>query len=147
MARKPGRAKGLPIATSVLLAVAAAAAISLLPFDRPCLCTVDGGDSFELVEKSSLASQLVGFSSSRQVSKGAVFPGVGSVQSRWCLVPLDVVYLDDEGRVLEVEQLDPGKQGQTVEGARHVVELPCGEAEKQGIEVGSRLSFPGNRAD
>lgn len=147
MDRKRERAKGLSIATSILLAVVASASISLIPFDKPCFCMVDGECSFELMEKSSLVSQLVGFSLSEHVGKGAVFPGVSSVQSHWCRVPLDVVYLDDEGRVLEVEQLDPGKQGQTVEGARHVVELPCGEAEKQGIEVGSRLSFSGNRAD
>ena len=54
--------------------------------------------------------------------------------------PIDVLYLDREGRVIRLaEKMQPNRIGPLVWRARSVVELPAGAIEKGGTKVGDRL--------
>ncbi len=50
--------------------------------------------------------------------------------------PIDVVYLDRDGRVLHLERCDPGAMGSKVKGAKRVLELAPGRAQAFGLAIG-----------
>ena len=54
--------------------------------------------------------------------------------------PLDLIFLDQNGRVLEtIDCLEPWQRSGWVEGARYAVEVPTGTLESSGTRVGDRL--------
>ncbi|CAN5802332.1 hypothetical protein BH23ACT12_BH23ACT12_07660 [soil metagenome] len=53
--------------------------------------------------------------------------------------PIDVVHLSRKGVVLRVRTQQPGRVGRFVLGARWVLEMDAGEADRLGIRVGARL--------
>jgi uncharacterized membrane protein (UPF0127 family) len=63
------------------------------------------------------------------------------------LVPLDIVFLDDAGRVVEVVmdaqpcRAEPCPRFTPSRPARAVLELSAGTAATHGLEVGSRIEF------
>jgi uncharacterized membrane protein (UPF0127 family) len=63
------------------------------------------------------------------------------------LIPLDIVYLDDAGRVVELVadaqpcSAEPCPRFTTSRPARAVLEIPAGSAAAHGIEVGSTITF------
>lgn len=44
--------------------------------------------------------------------------------------PIDVVYLDNDFRVLKTESVQPWRIGSFVKGAKHIIEIKYGKAEK-----------------
>ena len=55
---------------------------------------------------------------------------------------LDVLFLDDRGRVLElVRSLRPWKRTRKVAGARYVLEVPAGTIDASGTRAGDELSW------
>jgi uncharacterized membrane protein (UPF0127 family) len=53
--------------------------------------------------------------------------------------PIDAVWLDRDLTVLDISaELDPWKTARC-RGAKAVVELPAGEAERRGVQPGDRL--------
>lgn len=55
---------------------------------------------------------------------------------------LDVLFLDEKGRVLEVyRSLRPWKRTRRVGGARYVLEVPVGTIDASGTDVGDELSW------
>jgi len=55
---------------------------------------------------------------------------------------LDVLFLDDRGRVLElVRSLRPWKRTRKVQGARYVLEVPAETIDASGTQVGDELSW------
>lgn len=66
-----------------------------------------------------------------------------------CLIPLDIVWLDAERRIVEISESTPPCKGEAWEcpyyGGNHdaqfVVELAGGMARKYGLKLGDRLSF------
>lgn len=66
------------------------------------------------------------------------------VHTFFMLVPIDVVFLDKEGRVIKVcRNLKPFRAAGPVKKAWAVLEMAQGEAERRGIEEGGRLEFGG----
>lgn len=56
--------------------------------------------------------------------------------------PLDIVFLDGKGRVLElVSSLRPWKRTRRVPGAAYVLEVPNGTIRISGTEVGDELTW------
>jgi len=54
--------------------------------------------------------------------------------------PIDVLYLDDEGKVAHVSySLRPNRLGPLVQRAHSVVELPAGTIVRSGTKIGDRL--------
>lgn len=53
---------------------------------------------------------------------------------------LDIAYVDDNGRVIGIERMTPGGSGYGSDAAiAAALELAAGEAERLGIQVGTRL--------
>ena len=79
--------------------------------------------------------------SSLPSGEGILLRPAASVHTFFMRFSIDVVFLDDELRVVAIAaDLRPwravGKRG-----ARVVVELPAGECERRGLEVGDQLRF------
>ena len=56
--------------------------------------------------------------------------------------PLDVIFLDGEGRILELAPgMRPWKTTKRISGARSVLEVPAGTVEETGTRVGDLLSW------
>jgi hypothetical protein len=73
--------------------------------------------------------------------EGILLRPAGSIHTFFMRFPIDVVFLNEEGVVVEVvPRLQPWRAA-GVKGARSVLELSAGEAESRGIEVGSKLQF------
>jgi uncharacterized protein len=71
--------------------------------------------------------------------EGLLLRPASSVHTAFMRFPIDVVFLDREGRVLKIARdLRPWKSAMGRK-ARAVLELPAGESERRGIEVGERL--------
>jgi uncharacterized protein len=71
--------------------------------------------------------------------EGILLRPASSVHTAFMRFSIDAVFLDREGRVLKIARnLRPWK---TAGGrkAKAVLELPAGEAERRGIELGARL--------
>ncbi|MCC5859589.1 MAG: DUF192 domain-containing protein [Ectothiorhodospiraceae bacterium] len=57
-------------------------------------------------------------------------------------VPLDILFIREDGTVSEIHRMDPG-DGLTTPSSRvrYALELPVGEAEALGLTVGDRMRF------
>ncbi len=75
--------------------------------------------------------------------------GLRSIWMKGCAVALDVAFLDDDARVLEVATLRPPTEtGGDVEAvrsarpARYVLEMPAGFFARHGLGEGTRVALP-----
>ena len=65
-----------------------------------------------------------------------------AIHTWWMTFELDVLFLDDRGRVLElVRSLRPWKRTRKVAGARYVLEVPAGTIDASGTRAGDELSW------
>lgn len=71
--------------------------------------------------------------------EGLLLRPAGSVHTAFMRFAIDIVFLDDDLGVIGVEPRVPPWRVKGRRGARSVLELPAGEAEAQGIDVGDRL--------
>jgi hypothetical protein len=79
--------------------------------------------------------------SSLPAGEGILLRPAGSVHTFFMRFPIDVVFLDGE---LEVVGVAPALAPWRVagkRGAKAVVELPAGECERRGVDVGDRLAL------
>lgn len=64
------------------------------------------------------------------------------VHMHWMTYPLDIVFLDDEGRVVALYHgLQPWRFSKTHKGAACAVEFPKGTLERTETAVGDRLTW------
>jgi uncharacterized membrane protein (UPF0127 family) len=71
--------------------------------------------------------------------EGILLQPASSIHTAFMLFPIDVVFLSEDFEVLDVRsQLKPWRTA-SCRGAKVVVELAAGEAERRGVEVGDRL--------
>lgn len=71
--------------------------------------------------------------------EGVLLRPAGSVHTFFMRFPIDVVFLDREGRVLRVAEAVPPWRTAAARGARSVLELRAGECERRGVEAGDVL--------
>jgi uncharacterized membrane protein (UPF0127 family) len=65
-----------------------------------------------------------------------------AVHTFWMSFDLDVLFLDEKGRVLElVRSLAPWKRTRRIPGAQYVLEVPAGTIEASGTQAGDELSW------
>jgi uncharacterized protein len=89
----------------------------------------------------SFATRLRGLmgSSSLPTGGGMLFPRTRSVHTHFMRFPIDVVFLDDENRIVSiVPRLSPWRAAASPR-ARSVLELPAGECERLGLNEGERI--------
>ncbi len=74
--------------------------------------------------------------------EGLLLRPAGSIHTAFMRFPIDAVFLDGDGSILRVTAgLAPWRTA-ACRGARAVLELPEGAAERAGISVGDRLQVP-----
>ena len=85
--------------------------------------------------------RFVGLMGRREVPRdwALFFPCCRSVHTCFMRVPIDVVYLSVEGRVLGREQLEPWRLGHAPAGTEHVMECAAGQASEWGIVTGDEV--------
>ncbi len=129
-----------------------AAAVRSLRHELPAVLLPDGQRvELELAVTPDEISQGLMFRPALASDRGMLFLFDHERQpSFWMkntLIPLDLVFLDSEGLVVDVIAdarpcaADPCPQYQSSAPARAVLEINAGHALKHGIAVGSRLSF------
>lgn len=74
-----------------------------------------------------------------QPSEGLMLIGVGSIHTCFMRFSIDVVYLDEEFRVLHVETVRPWRIGSFIKRTKHVLELSEGKA--SALVNGEQLSL------
>lgn len=73
--------------------------------------------------------------------EGLLIPKTGSIHTFFMRFPMDAVYLDRGLRVRAIVPAIPPYRLSWKLGARSVLELGAGEAERAGIRVGAHLSW------
>jgi hypothetical protein len=58
---------------------------------------------------------------------------------------IDVVFVDADGRVLEIAHSLPPWRAAACRGAKAAIELAAGECSRRNVEVGDRLLLPPRR--
>jgi uncharacterized membrane protein (UPF0127 family) len=76
--------------------------------------------------------------------EGLLLRPAGSVHTCFMRFAIDVVFLDSESRVLAVSPAVRPWRLRLQRGARAVLELPAGEAERVGIAAGDHLAVGGS---
>ena len=70
-----------------------------------------------------------------------------SVHTGFMRFPIDVVFLDEDLTILKIAQRLQPWRAAFRRGAHQALELPAGECERLGIEVGDRLARGSLEAD
>jgi uncharacterized membrane protein (UPF0127 family) len=79
--------------------------------------------------------------SSLPSGQGILLRPAASIHTFFMRFPIDVVFLDDELRVVEIAaDLRPWRAAGK-RGARAVLELPAGECARRGLAVGDQVRF------
>lgn len=90
---------------------------------HPALERIETADSY--------FKRLKGLMSRKNLPKGCglLLTKCGQIHTCFMRFPIDVVYLSDDFRVLDIQSaLPPWRVGRFVRGARHVLEMPPNEA-------------------
>ncbi len=73
---------------------------------------------------------------------GLLLQGESAIHTFGMQIPIDIVYLDKEGRVLRTTTaMPPSRLGPLVRGARNVLELPVGTLAKTNTQPGDQLEI------
>jgi uncharacterized membrane protein (UPF0127 family) len=110
-------------------------------------------DRVELAESFwSRGKGLIGHKSLPE-GYGLVIRPCGSIHMFFMSIPLDVLHVDKEGRIVKIlHEIKPWRVGPIVFKSKWVVELPAGTARRNGTEegdvvsVGSRQRADGSRS-
>ena len=74
--------------------------------------------------------------------EGILFLRCNAIHTCWMSFELDVLFLDDKGKVLEViRSLRPWKRTKRIPNARYVLEVPVGTLDSSGTQVGDELTW------
>ena len=72
---------------------------------------------------------------------GMLIRRTGSIHTFFMRFPIDAVFLDRKMRVKKIVRELARNRAAASLGARHVLELPAGEARRVGLEPGSLLTW------
>jgi hypothetical protein len=86
---------------------------------------------------TSPLAQMVGAAAG--LGEGLLFPGVQAIHTRWGPVPLDVLFLGPDDRVIGTAGELPRGVARQAAGASAVIELPGGTIKRLGISPGQHL--------
>jgi uncharacterized protein len=118
---------------------------------RLTIVSADGRHDFtvELAETPAQQEQGLMFRQSLAPDAGMLFdfkqPTVATMWMRNTLIPLDMLFVDQHGRIVNIAQRAVPESDATIAAAapvRAVIELNGGTAERLGIEPGDRVLYP-----
>lgn len=92
----------------------------------------------------SLLSRGIGLMFRKRLERGAglVIDPCSSIHTMWMRFPIDVLYVDANGRVVRFDAtMKPWRIGPLFVRGRYVVELPAGTIQNSRTEVGDVLKF------
>ena len=78
--------------------------------------------------------------------EGLLIRPTGSVHTFFMRFPIDVVFVSRDGEVLKIASNVSAWRTAAARGAKVVIELAAGEADRSGISVGTRLDLSGSGA-
>jgi uncharacterized protein len=109
-------------------------------FTRTARLLVDGQEVGEIREARGPIGRLLGLMGRAQIpsGRGLLFTHCSSVHTCFMRFPIDVVYLDDAGRVQKVSYVWPWRVS-AARGAKAVIEFPLGDSARLGIVPGARV--------
>lgn len=138
---------GLPLALLALAALAGAAAPAIIPLTLPSGKVLQA----ELMRTPQERALGVMFRPSLPEDRGLLFLfdtlDFHSIWMKNCRFPIDIVWLDEQSTVVHVEEAappcaqEPCPVYETLRQALYVLELNAGQARREGVAIGSRLSF------
>ena len=73
--------------------------------------------------------------------EGLLLKPAGSIHTHFMRFPIDVVFLDRDGRVLDLRSAVVPWRTARKRGAKAVLELRAGEARRRGVEIGDVLKL------
>jgi uncharacterized membrane protein (UPF0127 family) len=73
--------------------------------------------------------------------EGLLLRPAASIHTLFMRFPIDVVFVSRDGEVLKVVAALPPWRTAAARGAKAVIELPAGEADRRGIRAGMRLNM------
>ena len=76
--------------------------------------------------------------------EGLLIRPAGSIHTFFMRFPIDVVFVSRAGEVLKVAREVPPWRTAAARGAKVVIELGAGEADRNGISVGTHLDLSGS---
>ena len=90
----------------------------------------------------SFASRFRGLmgASNLPAGEGMLFPGTSSVHTHFMRFPIDVVFLNDERRIISIRHALRPWRFASAKGSRSVLELAAGECARLGLVEGDALS-------
>ena len=75
-----------------------------------------------------------------QDGDGLLIKPCKGVHCMFMSIPIDVLYLDQEDRILDVdENMQPNSFGKIKKGCKYVIELPAGVVKRTGTNAGDQL--------
>jgi uncharacterized protein len=109
--------------------------------DHLNLTRTDGGFVCRARVAKSFVSRLRGLmgASDLPAGQGVLFPGTSSVHTHFMRFPIDVVFLDDERRIVAIRPALRPWRIASAKGARSVLELAAGECARFGLAEGDVL--------
>lgn len=84
---------------------------------------------------------LIGESEPSEIGSGIALPNVNSIHTFFVRFPIDVIFLDNEGRVLKLAKIKPFSISPIVFGAKTTLELKSGSIEKFKIKEGDLVEY------
>jgi uncharacterized membrane protein (UPF0127 family) len=97
-----------------------------------------------VMRAASFFSRLRGFIGRPEPmpGEGILLVGCNAIHTWWMSFALDVLFLDERGRVLDLVRSLPPRRGMTrARGASYVLEVPVGTIDSSQTEVGDELSW------
>src|ERR671936_3002741 len=74
--------------------------------------------------------------------EGILLRPAASIHTAFMRFPIDVVFVDGSGRVLEIAHSLPPWRAAACKGAKAAIELAAGECSRRDLEVGDELTLP-----
>jgi len=97
-----------------------------------------------VMRAASFLSRLRGFIGRPEPlpGEGILLVECGSIHTWWMSFALDVLFLDERGKVLDMVRALPPRRGpRRARGASYVLEVPVGTIDSSQTEVGDELSW------
>ena len=89
-------------------------------------------DGLHLAEATGFASRLLGLALLDPIPEDWAlhFPRCSSLHTFWMRFPLDLVWLDGDGRVLRIDEAVPKRRTKACRGAKSVIETRSGHGRR-----------------
>ena len=98
-------------------------------------------DAVKPADTFALRFQGLMFRKKLEPSEGLLLLDCSRIHTNFMRFPIDVVYLSEELRILDVETVRPWRIGKRVKGTRHVLEVPENAARK--LKLGELIARVG----